>query len=211
MAQSRIQEALQDSYRSTAYKMWVDQRVEVLLEKVSAHDVLRHFGVELKYHDDSHEEQILCPFHSDSIPSARIHPQQGDSRSGLYCFTCRKRWDIFALWREFNSDPERKFTLVLREMEKTFGIDTPEAPDMNREPVRRGPTEEEQIVIHLLDVCEVRLRNSKKAFTLKGFLTVGRILDNLHYRMDRRTIDLETAEKRARQILEKIAEKIRSA
>jgi hypothetical protein len=124
---------------------------------------------------------------------------------------CRKRWDIFGLWKEFNSDPEMKFTLVLRELEKAFGIDTPEAPDMSREPVQRGPTEEEQAVLRLLEVCESRLRNAKEAFTMKGFLVVGRILDNLHYRMGHQTIDLETAEKTARQILEKIAEKLRSA
>jgi len=210
MAQSRMQEAFQNSHRNTVYKMWVDQRVEVLLDKVSAHDVLRHFWVELKYHDDSREEQILCPFHSDSIPSARLHPQQGDSRSGLYCFTCRKRWDIFGLWREFSGDPEMKFTMILRGLEKAFGIITPEAPDMSREPVQRGPTEEELAVLRLLGVCECRLRSSKEAFTMNGFLTVGRILDNLHYRMAHQTIDLETAEKVARQILEKIAEKLRS-
>ena len=211
MAQSRMQEAFQNSYRNTAYKTWVDQRREVLVDKVSAHDVLRHFGVELRYNNDSQEEQILCPFHSDSIPSARVYPQQGDSQSGLYCYTCRKRWDIFSLWREFNNDPEMKFTLVLRELEKAFGIDTPEGPDLSREPVQRGPTEEEQAILSLLEVCECRLRNSKEAFTMSGFVVVGRVLDNLHYRMARKTIDLETVEKTARQILEKISEKIRSA
>ena len=211
MAQSRMQEAFQNSYRSTAYKTWVDQRVEVLLDKISAHDVLRHFGVELRYSGDTHEEQICCPFHGDSNPSARLHPQEGTSRSGLYCWVCRKRWDIFGLWKEFKGDSEMKFTLVLRELEKAFGIDTPEAPDMSREPIQRGPTEEELAVLRLLDVCECRLRNAKGSFTMKGFLTVGKVLDNLHYRMEHQTIDLETAEKVARQILEKIAEKLRSA
>ena len=100
--------------------------------------------------------------------------------------------------------------MILRGLEKAFGIITPEAPDMSREPVQRGPTEEELAVLRLLGVCECRLRSSKEAFTMNGFLTVGRILDNLHYRMAHQTIDLETAEKVARQILEKIAEKLRS-
>ena len=51
----------------------------------------------------------------------------------------------------------------------------------------------------------------RKHFNLSGFLVVGRVLDNLHYRMSHRTIDLGAAEKAARQVLEKIAEKLRSA
>jgi hypothetical protein len=205
------QEASREFNRNPTYKLWVDQRVEVLLEMVSAHDVLRHFGVELKYSGDTHEEQICCPFHGDSNPSARLHPQEGSSRSGLYCFVCRKRWDIFALWREFNSDSEMKFTAILRGLEKAFGITTPEAPDMSREPIQRGPTEEELVVLRLLDACENRLRNNKSAFTLEGFLKVGKVLDQLHYQVNSRLISLDEAEGRCRQVLAKISEKIRSA
>ena len=160
-----MQEAFQNSYRNTAYKTWVDQRKEVLLNKVSAHDVLRHFGVDLRFSGDHQEEQICCPFHGDSNPSARVFPDIGGRPSHVFCYVCRgKGWDIFDLWKLFNSEPEMKFTAVLRGLEKAFGIDTPEGPDMSREPVQRGPTEEEQVVLRLLDVCENRLRNAKEAF-----------------------------------------------
>lgn len=180
------------------------------MERVSAHDVLRHFGVSLRYSDDTQEEQILCPFHSDSKPSARVYPQEGNKASGLYCYTCQKRWDIINLWREFHGDPERKYTLVLRELEKAFGIITPESPDLERGPVNRGPSDAEIAVRELLTTCERRLKMGKSSFTQEGFLKVGKVMDRLYYQLDHESIELEQAEEIARKVLAKIAEKIRS-
>jgi hypothetical protein len=192
--------------------MWVDQRKEALLEKVSAHDVLRYFGVDLKFGGDHQEEQICCPFHGDSNPSARVFPDIGGRPSHVFCYVCRgKGWDIFALWKLFNSDPEMKFTAVLRGLEKAFGLTTPEAPDMSRDPIQQGPTEEELVVIKLLDACENRLRNNKAVFALEAFLKIGKLLDQLHYQVELQLINLDEAEERIRQVLAKISEKVRSA
>jgi hypothetical protein len=204
-----FRKAFEKSQQKGAYFLWVNQRKEVLKSSVSAHEVLKHFGVSLKFNGDR-MEQICCPFHGDSDPSARFYTAQGDKSSGVYCWVCRKRWDIFELWKEFQGDTEMKFTAVLFGLEKAFGIITPEAPDMTRDDVPRGPTEKEQAVLDRLDVCERRLKLAKPQFQLKGFLILGKLLDNLHYQVKHNHIDIDLAEKNVQLILNKIGEKTRS-
>jgi DNA primase len=98
----------------------IDERKKELLNRISAHDVLRHFGVTLK-HEDNQEEKIRCPFHDDSIPSAKVYPKKEDSLSGLYCFVCRKRWNIFALWRELSGNLDMGVIKILEDLEQVFG------------------------------------------------------------------------------------------
>jgi hypothetical protein len=198
----------EEKERNELYILWVRQRAETLRNKVSAHDVLRHFGADLR---SEGRESILCPFHGDTSPSAKIYTAEGNSPSGVYCWVCRKRWDIFGLWREYMGDPQMKFTTVLFGLERAFGLETPEAPDRNWPHTPCGPTDEEKVVYDLLEVCEKRLLVAKPHFELKGYLTVGKLLDRLHYQMNSRLIDAEEAEKLARMILDKIGEKIRGA
>jgi hypothetical protein len=208
MKKEDFRKAYEDSQQKGAFFIWVSQRKETLKSSVSAHDVLRHFGSELKFNGER-EEQICCPFHGDKDPSARIYTAQGDSPSGVYCWVCRKRWDIFGLWKEFHGDSEMRFTAVLLGLEKAFGIITPEAPDMSRDYGPRGPTEEEQAVLDRLEVCERRLKLAKPNFQLKGFLIIGKLLDNLHYQVKHGLIDVELADKNVQLILNKIGEKTR--
>lgn len=205
-------EALRDAERNDQYREWVRQRTEVLKSSVTAHDLLRHFGVMLRYGGSDNEEQISCPFHGkDTDPSARLYPESARSASGLWCFVCQERWDIFALWKKFNNDPDAKFTQVLFGLEKAFGIITPEGPAADWTYKKAGPTEEEEDVLALLEVCESRLRQAKPAFDMRGFLLVGKLLDGLHVGVQERTVATEDADKRARLILDKIGEKIRNA
>jgi CHC2 zinc finger len=193
---------------------WIYQRKDTLLDKVSAQDVLRYFGVVLKFSGGDRPEQILCPFHSDSNPSARVFPSQGGKPSAFYCFTCgEKPKDIFGLWKAFKGDPEMKFSVVLRGLEEAFGIDTPEPPkrDFFAPESLRGPSEEELEIRDLLDVCERRLRDAKPNFQMKGFLVVGQCLDRLHFRIEKGTIEPEAAKAVMRKILDKIREKIRAS
>jgi len=203
-----VRTAMKEGQQNSAFLLWLNQRKETLKSKISAHDVLRYFGTDLKSSGD-HEEQICCPFHGDKTPSARIYPSIGNSPSGVYCWVCRKRWDIFGLWKEFQGDPDLKFTAVLFGLEKAFNIATPEAPDMTRGTIQTGPTEEEQEVLDKLQVCEKRLRANKAYFQLRGFLIVGHLLDNLHYQVKNKLIDIELAAKNAQLILDKIGEKAR--
>lgn len=193
---------------------WIYQRKDTLLQKVTAQDVLRHFGVNLKFTSGDHSEQILCPFHDDSRPSARVYPSQGSKPSAFYCFTCGgKPKDIFGLWKEFKGDPEMKFTVILRGLEDAFGIETPEPPkrDFFAPEALRGPSEEELEVRDLLSVCERRLRDAKSNFNMNGFLLVGQCLDRLHFRLGKGSIELAAAKSVMRKILDKISEKMRAA
>lgn len=193
---------------------WIYQRKDKLLEKVSAQDVLRHFGVALKFASGDHSEQILCPFHDDSRPSARVYPSQGGKPSAFYCFTCGgKPKDIFGLWKEFKGDPEMKFSVILRGLEDAFGIETPEPPkkEFFGAESLRGPSEDELEVRDLIEVCERRLQDAKPNFTLRGFLLVGQCLDRLHYRIGKGNIEMAVAKGITRKILDKISEKMRAA
>lgn len=193
---------------------WVYQRRDTLLDKVTAQDVLRHFGVSLKFAGGEHSEQILCPFHDDSRPSARVYPSQGGKPSAFYCFTCGgKPKDIFGLWKAFKGDSEMKFTVILKGLEDAFGIETPEPPkrDFFSPESLRGPSEDELEVRDLLSVCERRLRDAKPNFTMKGFLMVGQCLDRLHFRMGKGNIDLVVARGITRKVLDKISEKMRAS
>ena len=92
---SKLEETQNEYQRSEAYKAWVMERVEAIKSRVSAHDILRHNGVDLKFGSGDKAESIICPFHADNKPSAKVHPTIGNSPSALYCFTCQARWDVF--------------------------------------------------------------------------------------------------------------------
>jgi hypothetical protein len=206
-----LRDALRKSEQNDAYKEWVRERTETLKSNVTAHDVLRHFGVTLKYAGSSNEEQISCPFHGqDKDPSARVYPESARSPSRVWCFVCQERWDIFALYKRFANQDDAKFTQILLGLEKSFGIITPEGPSYDRQE-KSGPSEEEHELMDLLAVCERRLRQAKPSFEMMGFFRVSKVLDHLHYDVENRKIDISEARKRAQLILDKIGEKIRRA
>jgi len=201
---------------------WLDKRKEALVDKVSAHDVLRHFGVSLKFGGSDREEQFPCPFHNDSNPSAKVYPSSSRRPSHLYCFACGgKGWDIFELYKLFQGSPEMRFGQVLRGLEETFGLESPEPPyrveDFDFDQAPRGPSEEDLEVQSLLGVCERRLQDSKPYFKLDGFLVVCQCLDRLYYRIEKRLSILpgsheykaSEAKSVIRKILDKIGEKVR--
>lgn len=206
-----LQEALRQDERNDSYRQWVRERVDTLKSSVTAHDILRHFGVSLRYSGNDQEEQISCPFHGKDVkPSARVFPEQGSSSSGLWCYVCQERWDVFNLWKKFRGEGEdTRFTQVLLEMERAFGIDTPEGPSANYTSKKKGPSEEELAVAELCEVCERRLRQAKPQFTMKGFLTIAYLLDLIRFRIENKTIKMPEAKAELQQILDKIGEKIR--
>lgn len=201
---------LRKQEKNDNFRRWLDDRLRKLLEQVTAHDVLRHFGVDVK---GDHEVQISCPFHGvDRKPSARVYPTQGTSRSGVYCYTCMKRWDIVGLWKNFHGDTEMKYTAALRGLEQAFSVTPPDAPvfGYNDEGVAVD-AEKQQEVKTLLEVCERRLKEGRASFTRQGYLTVGRLLDALHYDFGGGHLAPHEIESRARMILDKIGEKVRAA
>jgi len=208
------EKSVREKEKNETFSRWNKQRLDTLRAAVSAHDVLRHFGVSLKSGTSTSEEQISCPFHGDDKkPSARVYPEGGSSPSGVYCWTCQKRWDIVSLWKNFHGDETMKFGVALRGLEKAFGIVAPDAPEYDyiEDGVDEAKEEKLDEVYQLLHVCENRLKEGKPCFDMRGFLTIGKLLDSLYHALERELITPEDAEKRARLILDKIGEKIRSA
>jgi len=204
-----------DNLAGAAFREWTTIRKETLRDKVKAHDVLRHFGVALKFSGSDHREHIPCPFHDDRNPSASVFPDEGaNSPSALYCWVCfgGHRKDIFDLWKTFKGDEGMKWHQILRGLEEAFGIEAPKAPTLSHESYEtlRGPSEEEVDVQDLLNVCERRLRDSKPSFKMEGFMVVGQCLDRLHHRIEKGLISLPEAKAVIRKILDKISEKVRA-
>ena len=108
---------------------------------------------------------------------------------------------MISLWRKFNGGEEHKFTRVLAEIERAFGITPPEAPPTNVEDIE----DPELIDLDLkLEACERRLLLARDAFDMKGHLTLGTILDQLYYQVKEHKIPLS----KAKEILQKVQDKI---
>lgn len=193
--------------RERAVKQWLTDRVNNINARVSAADVLSRHGVPLRKNGGA-QEQISCPFHgTDRHPSARYYPESGESRSGVYCYVCRKRWDAVGLWKQFTG--EEKFSKLLFEIEKAFGIETPEFSFDQDVEDEYDPLKDE--VEHLFDACENRLREYKTSFDMAAHLKLGSLLDQLRFRLDRGAASLPDTRDRLLQILAKIGQKVRAA
>ena len=209
--EENLRQAYQASEQKSAVYEWMKQRSAAVREAVSAHDILRYHNISLKSSLDT-EEQLSCPFHGkDNKPSARIYPSSGRSHSHLWCFTCQKTWDVFKLWRDFMGYGEEiRFSTILFEIERTFGLVAPDAPE-SVVPIDTGPTEADLEVDALFDVCEKRLREARYKYEPEKFLLTGQLLDQIHHRWDKRTIKASDAHGVLRQILDKIGTRIRAA
>jgi hypothetical protein len=207
MARDFQQEALRELAHKESVRAWIQLRIRNIHDRVSAHDVLRRFGVELRYEGSDHTEQFSCPFHGvDRKPSARVYPSDGTGPSGAWCFVCQERWDAISLWRKY-TDETRPFTQVLADMEREYGIAVPEAP---RGPIKASNESElPEDLIRLMRACEGRLRAEKAAFEPKAHLTLGVLLDRVHFQVRTGHIPHKEAEIRLRRILDKIGEKVR--
>jgi hypothetical protein len=191
----------------TARAQWYKERTAAVKARVSAPEVLRHNGINLKY-GGAREEQISCPFHgADVKPSARVYPGDAQGPSHVWCYTCQKRWDAIGLWKEFGGDPDVKFSRVIAEMERAFGITPPEAPTWEIE--ESGPTESEEYAFALLEVCERRLREARPVFDLRSHLLIGQLLDRCRVTLEGRQVHPDEVSVRLRLVLDKIGDKLR--
>lgn len=189
-------------------------RVEQIHAKVTAYDILRSNGVELKQVSDAQEEQFSCPFHGvDRKPSARVYPESNSGPSHAWCFFCQERWDAIDLWRKFNGGEGKKFGQVLSEIEKAYGLS---APDMPKEGILDDGPEEDKLAdfSRLIEICETRLIEAGAAYRrlddMVGYLQVGSVLDKLRYRVDQRALSPERGLEILQQVLTKIGETERS-
>jgi hypothetical protein len=192
--------------REQAIKQWHKARVATIREKVSAADVLTRHGVTLRKHGGQ-QEQISCPFHGkDNHPSARYYPDTGESPSGVYCWVCRERWDAIELWKRFNG--EEKFSRTLFNIERAFGLTTPEFTFDSELEDEYDPLKEE--VYRLFDTCENNLREYKRYFDMQGHLRLGSILDQIRFQVEHGALPFPQAQERLNLILAKIGQKVRA-
>ena len=174
-------EAAQEDGQRKLRHAWVQERIAAIHARVSTYDILRRFGVVLQHSGETRIEQFSCPFHGkDTKPSARVYPASATSPTHAWCYVCQERWDVITLWRKFN-DPTVPFTRSLAEIERDYGLKTPEMPNLGdlREAIRNEEAEA--------------------------------VLDHLHTRVAKGTIPTASARATIQKILDKIGEKCRVA
>ena len=196
-------------------KQWFRERVNAIHEKISAYDVLRMNGIDLHQAGDTNEEQFSCPFHGlDKKPSARVYPEEGSSRSHVWCFVCQEpHWDAIGLWRKFNND--LPFSQALSAMERALGLTTPETPkNVAVSAAQRLDAEEKEAFKKVLAVCERRLSSCKADYRrhddLRGYLAAGRALDRVIYRVASRQLPLKKGTEELHTVLQRIGERART-
>lgn len=208
-----LKTAIRDTAVQQARFEWMQKRIEQVRRNVSAYDVLRRHGVDIK--SDVQEEQFSCPFHgADNRPSARIYPDNATSPSHVWCYVCQeKRWDAIGLWRKFNGGEEVSFGRALSEIERAYNLPSIEMP---KEIGLNGPTPDQkafEAFDTLYTVTENRLRMSRNAYhrisDMTGYLAASSILDKLRHRIDQRQIAPVKAIETLNQLLAKIREKVR--
>lgn len=214
MAASRKNHEIAEREDSTRriFREWIQQRIAKIHERVTIYDVLRHQGIDLDHEDRA--EQFSCPVHGkDTNPSARAYPASGSGPSHAWCFVCQERWDAISLWKRLYGGPEKKFTRILSEIEVNFGLDRvafPEGLGSLSEEAAADAEEEGFEAFHKLEAaCENRLRNSKRAFTLKSYTSSVSLLERVGTRVIDRRMGVDEGESRLRALLENIGKKVR--
>jgi len=206
MARNYQQEAYAEHERGVAIRQWIKERVANIHSNITAADVLGRHGITL-HKSGAQEEQFSCPFHGDDAkPSARYYPQNKNGISAVWCFVCREQWDAIRLWQKFNG--EVKFSELLFQIEKAFGLPVPEPQSSIHIEDEYNPLKDE--VASLFEACENRLREEREYFEMEAHLKLGAILDQLHYVSDNEALPLEAIKKNLEQVLNKIGEKVRN-
>ncbi len=193
--------------REKVFRQWINARIEAVHQRVTAADVLGRYGVQLRY-GGSRAEQMYCPFHGNTrTEAARYHPADTRSPDHVWCFVCNEGWDCITLFKKFENLQADKFSAVLRRLERAYGIMPPEAPPvMEDEP----DDHEREDVEREFQIADARLRRARKAFDMKGYLTVGSILDRLWWQFENGKVLAPTATATLRRVLDKIGEKVRA-
>lgn len=69
----------------------LDLRAVNVRSRVTVFQSLEFIGVRLLHGHST--QQLICPFHDDTKPSARVYEDSGK----VFCFTCHKVWDTISL------------------------------------------------------------------------------------------------------------------
>ena len=191
---------LVEHQRRLAFREWNQRRRDNIHANVTAADVLQLHGVNLQ-RGGLQSEQISCPFHGDDRhPSAKYFPGDGDRRSGVWCYVCHERWDALLLWKKFRGT--ERFSELLREIERAFGLTPPEAHGIPERPPEYDPLVDE--VRQLFETAERRLREYRSSLPLPTVLKLGQLLDHTQYYLDKKQITLAVAKERLTAVQDRI-------
>jgi len=197
------EEARERESREALYR-WIQVRAENIRMGVTAYDVLRRNGIQLRFSTDR-EEQFACPFHGvDRHPSARIYPETVKGASHVWCFVCQEHWDCIGLWKKFSG--AEKFTRVLAEMERAFNIAPPDRPPSPADMAEHEDPEAIEVE-QLMAFCEVQLARTKRYFEMKAHLTLGSVLDRVRYQFERGQIQSSKVKDVLTQIMLKMRDR----
>ena len=189
------------------FKQWLADRIAVIHEHATAADVLQRNGVKLRY-NGQRPESILCPFHGNTKSmAARFHPADARKPDHVWCFVCNEQWDAISLTKKFENY-QGKFSGLLRIVERDYGIVPPETPT---EAAEQQDQSEQLEVIQLFEICERRLKGARQSFELRSYLLLGSVLDRTQHAVTAGTMSLSRAKVTLRQVLDKIAERVRSS
>jgi hypothetical protein len=185
------------------HKAWMKARRDAVLGRVTAYEVLRRFGVDLRQGGDGAEEQFSCPFHGkDEKPSARVYPQNNKGYSSCYCFVCRKQWNAIDLWHNFSGgEPGKGFGGTLAQMERAYGLKPPERPEVVAVTEDTRQLDEAKA---LLDVCERRLLAAKPVCPMQVYLVLGTVLDRLWARLEAGKVTYTAVQATAAKVLARV-------
>lgn len=182
-------------------------RKRAINDRVSAHDILRMKGVPL-LHVGEREEQFSCPFHGkDAKPSARVFPSTPQSPSHAWCYVCRERWDVIALWQKYNGT--EGFHRTLSDIEKAFNITTPPVPQ-GAIVVDYGDSQKQRFE-EIYAACESRLVGERYTFDMQGYLLFGSILDKCLYQVNQGDLSYAEGIDVVNKVMVRIGQKVRGA
>lgn len=99
-----------------ANSVGLELRAINIKSRITIFQSLEFVGVHLLHGHET--QQIICPFHDDTKPSARAY---GDSNK-LFCFTCHKTWDVITV---VMMSKQLSFPMAIEAIEKQFKLDSP--------------------------------------------------------------------------------------
>lgn len=95
--------------------------------------IYKYYGTELP------RQNVICPFHNDSSPSAKLFIDESDGISRLYCHACRKQFTSYDYIKDVL---HRNPVLYLREMFPDAEQLDKDAVNFDRDVWEDGPLEE---------------------------------------------------------------------
>lgn len=157
---------------------------------ISIFQALQSVGVKLLR---SGTQQIVCPFHDDSKPSARAY----EDTNKLFCFTCQKLWDPIQVVMD---SKKLSFNEAVNYLEKTFNLPDPSSNLVlivqSNLSARQSPN------IHTLySYVEAQLISARRKMGLKRYCKALSALDVIYLQATSGKLPLEAFKEAAHALL----------